>query len=98
MKATFNQLAAAGLALADLISMMVVYLHPMNGVNATAIISALTGAFGMIIMFLVKASSDASHTETNTQMIDAIQKSVPSDTQNSLIQALKDSAPVQIKN
>lgn len=77
MKPTFNQLAAASLALADLVCLMIVYLHPMPGVNASNIIAALTGAFGMIIMFLVKASSDASHAESNSQMVDALKNSTP---------------------
>lgn len=77
MKATFNQLAASVLALADLVCMIIVYFFPKEGTNSTNIIAALTGAFGMIIMFLVKASSDASNAESRSQMVDALKNSQP---------------------
>lgn len=77
MKATFNQIAALILALADLAALMFVYYFPKEGQNATAICAALTSAFGMIIMFLVKASSDAKNADANHQMIDALKNSTP---------------------
>ena len=69
---TFNQIAAAGLAVLILICLMLVYFFPREGSNEVTITGSLTGAFGICIMFLMKAGSDAKNEAAQNRMIDAM--------------------------
>ena len=79
MEFTFNQLVAGILAILSLVGIIVIYFVPSHADQSSknSAIEALTGTLSACIIFLIKASSDAQHSEQMKNMTDALANSTP---------------------